>query len=311
MVPINIGLDTGAGFGSSDILSNISEYSTVNFNTFSNWTSRNPTVFQNDSIFVRMATLMLEYRSLKLSVKDMLPALSQSLGLVHRVLPQELHSTHLGKLLIIPEHRRDDILFKVLYSDSTDVSYDGEAIIDTCSFVSINVRVLSDLVYNYTKMGKSFNSLISSEITPKLTGLITNYAIFNCVTGIGDIKLLPPSQTNYRIINLNKIMYMNRKSLLRKVNNLDTTPVDVLRNVPTGLRITFDQIEDHYIDNLLWINLIGYKKIVDNGQRINKDGFYSKYYRSYSLYKPRGRGDSYFSKCSTELLDRLQDSNLI
>ena len=309
MIPLDTGLLTGATFGSSNELIRIQEIDTQNFKAYQSWFKNNPNIYQNDSIFVRLINLVLEYQRRELSIRNLIPNIAQQLELVYRNQYQSLHSTDMGNLVIIPVYEKGGELTTVLYSNATDLNYNRYMVIDTISIVTINIHTLESLLSKDDVL--SINTLVTNEIMVPLHRKITDYAIFNNITGIDTLKKGGVPRHDFYMNDLNKFVFSRRKRISRAVSKLDTTPLDVLNSLPIKGVLKINYIEDDYIDNLLWINLLSYHMIVSGAGKINREGLYTKYERSYSLYKPRGRGDKYFGNASTELLDALEEINFI
>ncbi len=309
MIPINIGLDTGTGFGSSVDLTRIQEVNDKNYRAYQSYYAKNPVFYPTDNVFFRFVTMLKEYEDHKLRIEPLIPNLCLILELVHHSMPQVLHPTHLGNLLLIPIYNDGIDLFTVLYSDATDLNYGN--IIDTTSFVTVNVKLLASLVKMYTRRSFDIYRLLTKEITIPLFKAITDYAVFNVITNIKTVKKASKPNHPFYMENLNRITYMARRKILNSVNGLDTNPPDVLRSLPLTFPMRFNVIEDSYINNLIWLNLISFHKIIANCSKINREQLYVKYYRNFKLYKPNGRGDSYFSSASSELLDYLEKIKFI
>ncbi len=311
MIPIDIGPVTGTDFGSSDELSRIREISDANFRAYQSYHQSNPITQQNDSLFVRLVHIVNNYHKRGLNVESLIPNIAMHLDLVYRNYKQELHQTDWGKLLMVPVYDNSVDLFKVLYSNNVELNYNREALIQSHSFVTINIKLLLDLIKYYSKRGRTVSEMITTEIGIPLTKAITDYAMFNVITNIDELEKPEAPQHKFYMENLGKYIYDRRSQVKSAVTNLDLNPLDVLDNLPISTKVRYHLIEDDYIDNLLWINLMSYHAIVSNSAKINKENLYDKFYKSYSLYKPRGRGDKYFTNASSELLDLLEEVKFI
>lgn len=311
MIPLNIGTVTGTTFGSSDELSRIKTLTNNNFEYFRKWFEHNPEIFQNDELLVQLITIVQDYINRGLNVRFLLPNLAQHLQLVYRNQFQRLHQTHLGNLLIIPTWDNEEKLFTVLYSDAIDLNYNREALISTTSFVTINIKYLVTLLRDYRRYEIGTNEFITMEMTIPLHKEITNWAVYNKIVDIRYIEKTKKQDELFYIYDVNKFVFERRGAIERSVSYKNMQPLDVLANLPISDNIKWQTIDDEYIDNLLWINLFTFHNIVTNAQKLNNDKFYRRFFRSYSLYEPRGRGDKYFGNTCTKLLDYLQDTKFI
>lgn len=311
MIPIQIGPSSGTSFGSSDELKRIEVYSKAGYKNFKNFYSRNPKLHGNDDFFVKLISIVSRLDSHGFSPNDMQSAVSESLDLVYRTSKQELHDTHLGKLLVIPVYEDKGELFDVIYSNSTNLNYDLESIISTVSFVTINIAVLAERLRKVVFDGLDASRFIMTNITIPMMYKINSHAIFNTITSLDTFTPKGTSSPPFYIFNLEKYVAKFTKRLGKVVTNLDTMPLDAIANMPSEDKISFVRIDDMYVGNLLWINLFAYHNIIRKCGNINRESLYNKYWKTFMLYEPRGRGDSYFSVASSELLDVLEDEKFI
>lgn len=311
MIPINIGPVTGTAFGSSDELERIEVNAKANNTFFSKWYNRNHIIFNNDEIFARLVNLVRIYDKRGISLSRNIPTLASALELVYRNNKQQLHDTIVGKMLIIPVYNDTHNIVEVMYSNHTDLNYNMDALINSTSIVIINVKLLSKVIAKYDKRGIDTNRLITRELMIPIATRMTDHAIFNVITDIRNPADWVKNNGSFYMYDLNGYIDSHRTNITKAVVNLDTNPLDVLAGIPVSNPVEYLNIEDNYIDNLLWINLFVYNNIVSKARRINRDKLYDKFDKGYSLYSPRGRGDKYFGSCSSELLDLLQDEKFI
>jgi len=305
MIPINLGIETGAGFGSSDVLKRIGVYSESNFQYYSKFYSKNPIIYKNDSLFVRMVNILSDYIGLGLDIERYIPQLALNLSLVYRNKKQVLHETEYGNLLIVPEYTKDVDVIQVLYTDATEVNYNQSGLIDTTTIVSINIRRLEDIVKKHIKKGDSIYDLITNEINTPLMRKISDFALYNVLTGIEHYTGGDAPDHRFYMYDLASLIDKNSSAIFRSIRNKDTGPLDVIKALPLH-DIKWRVIEDDYIDNLLWINLISYRAFVINGMRINEEKLYRKYLTYYSRWGPRDVNDKFFSVADAKLKSRLE-----